>query len=386
MLLRVLQPRRATLSPMRGLQEQLKRWWMAMTNEEQRDIVIRGATVAVCAVAATVTLPLIGELQMEKRAEADFHAEAVRLASIEDGGVTVRADPMTPSLLDTPWIRTVEYTLKRDTGASMSRYAMRDRDGAALSSLVSFRPEHIKRAEKINDEAQCLSQAIYYEAGTESLGGKMAVAEVIANRVRDHRYPDSVCDVVFQGATRTTGCQFTFTCDGAMTREPRGRNWDTAQKVAAHVLMNLNEERTGGATHYHATYVDPIWSAGLIKTDKIGLHIFYRFPRGAEWAQVRQNYNRKRERVITAAAEADVNAAATSVIKTTDDAKVEKVAMNAPAPTLSPASVTTSTRTITNGAPKFNTMRKSSEVSDYTAAQVTQAAVRSSASAAGAMN
>ena len=171
-----------------------------------------------------------------------------------------------------------------------------------------------------------------------------------------------------------------------MTREPRGRNWDTAQKVAAHVLMNLNEERTGGATHYHATYVDPIWSAGLIKTDKIGLHIFYRFPRGAEWAQVRQNYNRKRERVITAAAEADVNAAATSVIKTTDDAKVEKVAMNAPAPTLSPASVTTSTRTITNGAPKFNTMRKSSEVSDYTAAQVTQAAVRSSASAAGAMN
>jgi len=371
---------------MRGLQEQLKRWWMAMTNEEQRDIVIRGATVAVCAVAATVTLPLIGELQMAKRAEADFHAEAVRLASIEDGGVTVRADPMTPSLLDTPWIRTVEYTLKRDTGASMSRYAMRDRDGAALSSLVSFRPEHIKRAEKINDEAQCLSQAIYYEAGTESLGGKMAVAEVIANRVRDHRYPDSVCDVVFQGATRTTGCQFTFTCDGAMTREPRGRNWDTAQKVAAHVLMNLNEERTGGATHYHATYVDPIWSAGLIKTDKIGLHIFYRFPRGAEWAQVRQNYNRKRERVITAAAEADVNAAATSVIKTTDDAKVEKVAMNAPAPTLSPASVITSTRTITNGAPKFNTMRKSSEVSDYTAAQVTQAAVRSSASAAGAMN
>ena len=69
----------------------------------------------------------------------------------------------------------------------------------------------------------------------------------------------------------TTGCQFTFTCDGAMNRAPRGRNWDTSQKVAAHVLMNLNEERTGGATHYHATYVDPIWSAGLIKTDKIGI-------------------------------------------------------------------------------------------------------------------
>ena len=383
-MLRVLQPRRATLSPMRGLQEQLKRWWMAMTNEEQRDIVVRGATIAVCAVAATVTLPVIGELQLEKRAEADFRAEAMRLATIEDGGVTVRSDPMTPSLLDTPWIRTVEYTLKRDTDSSMSRYAMRDRDGAALSSLVSFRPEHIKRAEKINDEAKCLSQAIYYEAGTESLGGKMAVAEVIANRVRDHRYPDSICDVVFQGATRTTGCQFTFTCDGAMNRAPRGRNWDTSQKVAAHVLMNLNEERTGGATHYHATYVDPIWSAGLIKTDKIGLHIFYRFPRGAEWAQVRQNYNNKRARVITAAADRDVNAAATAVIKTQDEAKVQKVAMDAPAPTLAPASVTTSTRTITNGAPKFNAVRKSSNVSSYQTAQVTRAAA--GAGATGGLN
>lgn len=276
-MLRVLQPRRATLSPMRGLQEQLKRWWMAMTNEEQRDIVIRGATVAVCAVAATVTLPLIGELQMEKRAEADFHAEAVRLASIEDGGVTVRADPMTPSLLDTPWIRTVEYTLKRDTGASMSRYAMRDRDGAALSSLVSFRPEHIKRAEKINDEAQCLSQAIYYEAGTESLGGKMAVAEVIANRVRDHRYPDSVCDVVFQGATRTTGCQFTFTCDGSMVREARGRSWRRSQLVAQHAYMGFGRDVTRRATHYHTVAVDPYWNSNLVRTRRIGTHIFYRF-------------------------------------------------------------------------------------------------------------
>lgn len=358
-----------------------------MTNEEQRDIIVRGATVAVCAVAATVTLPMIGDLQLEKRADADFRAEAVRLASIEDGGVTVRTDPTTPRLLDTPWIRTVEYTLKRDTDSSMSRYAMRDRDGAALSSLVSFRPEHIKRAEKINDEARCLSQAVYYEAGTESLGGKLAVAEVIANRVRDHRYPDNVCDVVFQGATRTTGCQFTFTCDGAMNRQPRGQSWDVAQKVAAHVLMNLNEQRTGGATHYHATYVDPIWSAGLIKTDKIGLHIFYRFPRGAEWASVQQNYSRKRQQVILAADndDADTKAPATSVIRSAPDAADEKVANVAvPAPTLSPASVTTSTRTITNGAPRFTTVRKTAdndlpkseklpphdEVSAYTKAQI----------------
>lgn len=361
-MLRVLKPRRATLSPMRGLQAKLMRWWMAMTNEEQRDIVVRGATIAVCAVAATVTLPMIGQVQLEKRAEADFRVEAARLASIEDGGVAVRTAPHTPSLLDTPWIRTVEFTLKRDTDSSMSRYAMRDRDGAALSSLVSFRPEHIKRAEKINAEADCLSKAVYYEAGTESVEGQLAVAEVIANRVRDHRYPDSVCDVVFQGATRTTGCQFTFTCDGAMNRAPRGRNWESAKKVAAHVLMNLNEERTGGATHYHATYVDPIWNAGLIKTDKIGAHIFYRFPRGAEWATVRQDFTSKRRRA-SVIAEADTKAAALSVIRSSADAKPETIS-GMTAPTLTPAAVTTSTRTINNSAPRMTTISAKVDTSD----------------------
>lgn len=383
-MLRVLQPPAVTLSPMRGLHGKLKRWWMAMTNEEQRDIIIRGATVAVCAVAATVTLPVIGEIQMEKRAEADFRAEAARLAAIEDGGVTVRTAPHTPSLLDTQWIRTVEYTLKRDTDSSMSRYAMRDRDGAALSSLVSFRPEHIKRAEKMESEADCLSRAVYYEAGIESLEGKLAVAEVITNRVKDHRYPDTVCDVVFQGATRTTGCQFTFTCDGSLDRPPRGRNWEISQKVAAHVLMQLNEERTGGATHYHATYVDPIWNAGLIRTDKIGLHIFYRFPRGAEWAKVRQDFSNKRQkaRVIMEAEDAtrDLNKAETAVLEVAEaEPEREEIIAGVPAPTIAPASIVTSERTIANGAPRMMTARAQTQVASndavaaYTAAQAAKA-------------
>ena len=69
-------------------------------------------------------------------------------------------------------MRTVEYTLERDTGSSMSRYAMRDRDGAALNSLVSFRPEHIKRAETISAEQKCMAQAVYYESAHEPLDGQ----------------------------------------------------------------------------------------------------------------------------------------------------------------------------------------------------------------------
>ncbi|MBD3771064.1 MAG: cell wall hydrolase [Rhodobacterales bacterium] len=386
-MLSVLKPRTATLSSMRGLHGQLKRWWMAMTNEEQRDIVVRGATVAVCAVAATVTLPMIGAVQSDIRAQADFSEQAQRFAQIEDGGASVRLADHAPSLLDTPWIRTVEYTLERDTASSMSRYAKRDRDGAAIASLVSFKPEHLKRAEALDSEAHCMAQAIYYESRNEPLAGQLAVAEVISNRMRDHRYPDTACGVVFQGATRTTGCQFTFTCDGALNRKPKGTAWEQAKEIAAHVLMNLAEDRTGGATHYHATYVDPVWSAGLIKTDKIGLHVFYRFPRGSEWAQVRSaSASRSAPApVLTAAAETtDPNAAALSVLRPVKADKVVVADAGKIQASAAPATVTTSTRTITNGAPRMTTVREASyevasndsamdAVAAYTAAQAAKA-------------
>ena len=399
-MLRVLQPRPATLSSMRGLQGKLKRWWMAMTNEEQRDIVIRGATVAVCAVAATVTLPVIGSVQADIRAQADFREQAQRFAQVEDAGTSARIADHAPALLDTPWIRTVEYTLERDTESSMSRYAMRDRDGAALASLISFRPEQLKRAESLDAEARCLAQAIYYESRNEPLAGQLAVAEVISNRMRDHRYPDTACGVVFQGSTRTTGCQFTFTCDGALNRPPKGTAWEQAKEIAAHVLMNLAEDRTGGATHYHATYVDPVWSAGLIKTDKIGLHVFYRFPRGAEWAKVRNGgSSRPAAPVLTAETDTkDLNAASLSVLRTAaaDDLPEKDVADASEVieASVAPATVTTSTRTITNGAPRLTTVREASfevasadkamdAVNSYAAAQAAKA--MAAASGAGAL-
>ena len=363
-----------------------------MTNEEQRDIVVRGATVAVCAVAATVTLPMIGSVQSDIRAQADFREQAERFAQVEDGGASVRVADHSPAVLDTPWLRTVEYTLERDTDSSMSRYAMRDRDGAALASLVSFKPDHLKKAETLDAEAHCMAQAIYYESRNEPLAGQLAVAEVVSNRMRDHRYPDTACGVVFQGATRTTGCQFTFTCDGALNRQPKGAAWEQAKEIAAHVLMNLAEDRTGGATHYHATYVDPVWSAGLIKTDKIGLHVFYRFPRGSEWAQVRAaSAPRAAAPVVKAAAETkDLNAATLSVLRTAaadeiaeQEKKVADASASIPA-TAAPATVTTSTRTLTNGAPRLTSVREASyevasnesamdAVAAYTAAQAAKA-------------
>src|SRR3546814_13220413 len=79
---------------------------------------------------------------------------------------------------------------------------------------------------------ECLAAAVYYEAGSESVDGQRAVAQVVLNRVRHPAYPNSVCAVVFEGAQRATGCQFTFTCDGAMRRTPSVAGWERARKVA----------------------------------------------------------------------------------------------------------------------------------------------------------
>src|SRR5206468_6861982 len=66
----------------------------------------------------------------------------------------------------------------------------------------------------------CLASAVYYEAGNQDENGERAVAQVVLNRVRHPAFPGSVCGVVYQGSTRPTGCQLTFTCDGSLNRRP----------------------------------------------------------------------------------------------------------------------------------------------------------------------
>jgi hypothetical protein len=122
----------------------------------------------------------------------------------------------------------------------------------------------------------CLTAAIYYEAANEPLDGQRAVAQVILNRMRHPAYPHSVCGVIYQGATRKTGCQFSFTCDGSLARVPVPARWQQATVVAAAALGGYVYTPVGWATHYHADYVVPYWAQSLEKLATIGRHIFYR--------------------------------------------------------------------------------------------------------------
>ena len=129
----------------------------------------------------------------------------------------------------------------------------------------------------------CLAEAVYYEAGNESDEGQRAVAQVVLNRVRHPAFPASVCGVVYEGSTRPTGCQFTFTCDGSLARRPDLAGWDRARRIAAAALKGSVDAGVGNATHYHADYVVPTWAATLSKTDVVGAHLFYRWNGG--WGQ-----------------------------------------------------------------------------------------------------
>ena len=127
---------------------------------------------------------------------------------------------------------------------------------------------------------ECLTSAIYYEAGQESTDGQRAVAQVVLNRARHPAFPGSVCGVVYEGSTRQTGCQFTFSCDGSLMRRPDATGWNRARQVAQAALGGAVYAPVGWATHYHANYVVPYWAPTLAKNAVVGAHIFYRWSGG----------------------------------------------------------------------------------------------------------
>ena len=75
-----------------------------------------------------------------------------------------------------------------------------------------------------NGEAVCLAKNIYFEAGNQPLAGKVAVAQVVFNRMEHASYPSDVCGVVYQAKLRENWkgnlvpvrnqCQFSWFCDG----------------------------------------------------------------------------------------------------------------------------------------------------------------------------
>ena len=151
----------------------------------------------------------------------------------------------------------------------------------------------------LDKQATCLAKNMYYEARSQGLAGQLAVSLVVLNRVKDKRYPNTICEVVHQGPVReswkTKGknvpesqrtyypikhrCQFSWYCDGASDEPKEPTTYNQLYDMALNLVYGdiTVVDITEGATHYHADYVFPSWRKTKTKTIEIEDHIFYRW-------------------------------------------------------------------------------------------------------------
>lgn len=136
----------------------------------------------------------------------------------------------------------------------------------------------------LNNNYHCLASNIYWESRNQSLGGKVAVGQVVLNRVDSERFPDTICTVVKQTKFYPSGnidlhdCQFSWYCDGKsdVPLEKEKDVYEESFRLAVKLLENRPMDFTEGAVHYHSDKVVPYWAESMIQTTRIDNHIFYR--------------------------------------------------------------------------------------------------------------
>jgi len=155
----------------------------------------------------------------------------------------------------------------------------------AFLMIILLLPSAV-RASDANNEIFCMAQNIYFEAGNQPLAGKIAVAQVVLNRLDDPHYPDDMCDVIYQAkyAENWLGnqmpirnqCQFSWYCDGKSDEPVDSPTWLNSLLVARDVVQGKYGDITEGATHYHSDSIYPYWADSLNQTVIINNHIFYK--------------------------------------------------------------------------------------------------------------
>jgi len=132
-------------------------------------------------------------------------------------------------------------------------------------------PEEDLQEKFFQQEVDCLTRNIYFEARNQSIEGQYAVAEVVLNRMHNPNFPQTICEIV-QEKTKD-GCQFSWFCDG---KSDKMRDKIAIVRAKAVAISSINNKTnfTGGALFYHASYVSPGWD-DLKKTVEIEDHIFY---------------------------------------------------------------------------------------------------------------
>lgn len=237
------------------------------------------AGVAVLLMAALFAITIVGIVQRDPSTDAQYYADIAATPAVRE---ELRRATEATSATE---LRRVSV---QDAMAINENIPVANVANPAARPFLMNGATDAERARAVD----CLTAAIYYEAANESTDGQRGVAQVVLNRVRHPAYPSTVCGVVFEGARRSTGCQFSFSCDGSLRRTPMPAVWNRARTVAEAALNGFVYAPAGWATHYHANYVVPYWASSLVKTVTVGAHIFYRWRGG--WGRPPAFLNRYR--------------------------------------------------------------------------------------------
>lgn len=116
---------------------------------------------------------------------------------------------------------------------------------------------------------------VYHEARGEPLDGKIGVALVVMHRVADKQHPNTVCGVIADGASRRTGCQFSWVCENRPKRPRERDQWLISQAVASAVLREEVPDVVRGARYFARCEVQKSWMRSLRLVTRIGDHCWY---------------------------------------------------------------------------------------------------------------
>ncbi len=197
-------------------------------------------------------------------------------AQAADGVADAPAGPQLVALIG-------EAPLQATTVATVIRLGPVDADWSDLGAPINL-PITLSRSRRragfappgSRDSLTCLTQAVYYEARSQTLAGQQGVAQVVMNRAHSATYPSGVCDVVYQRTGRYGTCQFTFACDGSMNRLIEPAAWDKAHDVATQALGGFVYAPLKDAMHYHASWMTPYWSSSVPRIGQVDGQVFYK--------------------------------------------------------------------------------------------------------------
>jgi spore germination cell wall hydrolase CwlJ-like protein len=160
-----------------------------------------------------------------------------------------------------------------------------------LTGFVFITPVQAEQVKYDTPSVICLAHNMYFEARGQGSAGLLAVSSVVLNRVKDSRFPNTICEVVKQGPTRESWqkdgtfipvrhkCQFSWYCDGKSDVPKDKKTYNRLLEIAKSLVYDKLPfiDITDGALFYHADYVNPDWAKTKTKTVEIQDHIFYKW-------------------------------------------------------------------------------------------------------------